>query len=80
VFELPQSEKVEVAVVEEPETAPEPTDKSEEPVEEVIEEQPEMEETAVPADEGTSPWVAIGGGVLAAGAGAWLAMSRRKKA
>jgi pullulanase len=78
VFELPQSEEVAVTVVEEPEAveadepAPAPTDVS-------VVEEPEMAETAVPADEGASPWVAIGGGLVAAGAGAWLALSRRRK-
>jgi pullulanase/glycogen debranching enzyme len=79
VFVLPES-----AVAVEEETVEETTvPPTEEPTAEpaAAETEPVEAETTepAPADEGTSPWVAIGGGLIAVGIGAGLAFSRRRK-
>ena len=78
VFELLQSEKTEVTVVEEPEaeaTAVLAIDPTTAPVAE----ETETVETAEPTAENSSPWVVVGGGVVAIGIGAALALARRRR-
>jgi pullulanase-type alpha-1,6-glucosidase len=75
VFELPQSEEVEVAVVEEPETTAVPAASPTE----VPAEGTEIEETAAPTDKGPR-WAIIAGGVVALGLGGGLiALGRRRR-
>ena len=77
VFAAPQSEP-EPVLVEAEETAV--------PTEEALSTEPEAAPTAFEPlpedfakDDGTSPWVAVGGGVVAVGIGAGLALARRRR-
>ncbi|MCP4420110.1 MAG: DUF3372 domain-containing protein, partial [Chloroflexi bacterium] len=81
VFVLPES-AIDMGIEAETEAVDTPTEEpaTETELETTAPEPVETETTEpAPADEGTSPWVAIGGGLAAVGVGAGLALSRRRK-